>query len=40
MTDQARKIARRLRSAYGYSPSLNLEAARMLEQMAYLLERR
>ena len=39
MTDRARKIARRLRSVYGYSPSLNMEAARKLNELAAEIER-
>lgn len=39
MIDEARRIAARLRSAYGYSPSLNMEAARKLDELAAEIER-
>lgn len=40
MVKEARELAGKLRWVYGYSPTINLAAARMLDRMADELERR
>ena len=34
MIEEARKLAERLRLGYGYSPSLNMAAAKCLDELA------
>ena len=38
MIEKARRLAQRLRLGYGYSPSLNMAAAKCLDELAAELE--